>query len=600
MIVAALLVIGLITFKTLQDELSERDQSARVQGLDLARLLSSMPWQQLVNSTDSKSFQQVIDVGQNHPDFAYGLIVDNQGTRLSEVTAPGIITPEGALPRVPADWLGQRELADSQRSMTYLETHAPLFDGQGQRGFVRLGYIKPSFHLDLQQIPTMAMVSLPIFLLIPLFYFFLRRELLPLKALTQRIETFSEETLHQSVELKPNSQLSDFIQQFNSFMTLAEGRMQELDNQQDEMMVTGRLLAYQNNKVESILKALPEAILVVDQGGQITYANDRSLDFVDGEDTDLKERQPAEWCNSEELLHLLKNSHSKNQVIQLSADAFKSSRLTADQIFEVRNYPLFSPREEHEILGQLVVIRDITDQLNETKRQVEFITQVSHELKTPLHVLSMYSEVLLDPDLATEVQRVEAANVIHDEVERLATLIQNLLDIARLESSTMQVERQRVRLRDFLEDIFNQHTGGKNNKDVRFDLDLPSEMSAVYIDKALIRIAVNNLMTNAIKYNKPGGSVSLTATESDYYIDITVSDEGYGISAEDQASIFNKFFRSEDPHIREQTGHGLGLSLSSEIVQLHQGELLVSSEPMEGSQFTIRLEKAFASGSFLQ
>ncbi len=600
MIAATLLVVTLITFKLLQDDIQERDQSARVQGLDLARLLSSMPWQQLVDSTDSKGFQHVIGIGQNHPDFAYGLIVDNQGTRLSEVTAPGVITPESSLPSLPTEWLGQREVADSQRALTFVETHAPLFDGQGQRGFIRLGYYKPSLEFDLRQVPTMAMLSLPVFMLIPLFYFFLRREILPLKALTERIEQFSEETLHQGVELQPNSQLRDFIEQFNDFMNLTQERMQSLDQQQDDLTVSTRLLAYQNSKVESILKALPEAILVVDKGGQITYANNRFQDFVDIDENEIKDRPASDWCNDNELLALMENNHSKNQVIQLPATAFNSSRLSAEQIFEVRNYPLFSPRDEQQILGQLIVIRDITDQLNETKRQVEFITQVSHELKAPLHVLSMYSEVLLDQGLADEAQRVESANIIHDEVERLARLIQNLLDIARLESSTMQVERQRVRLHDFLEDIFKQHSSNQQSSDSRFELDLPVEMAAIYIDKALLRIAINNLITNAIKYNKPGGTVTLQATESEYYVDITVIDEGYGISEADQKMIFNKFFRSEDPNIRQQTGHGLGLSLTQQIVQLHQGDLLVSSEPMQGSQFTIRLEKAFTSGQLIQ
>ena len=116
-------------------------------------------------------------------------------------------------------------------------------------------------------------------------------------------------------------------------------------------------------------------------------------------------------------------------------------------------------------------------------------------------------------------------------------------------------------------------------------------MSAVYLDKALFSVAINNLLTNAIKYNRPGGQVMLSAEEDHQHIEIHVTDQGYGISAEDQKHIFDKFFRSDDSHIRQQSGHGLGLSLSQQIVRIHHGEISVESTVGKGSRFTIRLDK---------
>ena len=113
-------------------------------------------------------------------------------------------------------------------------------------------------------------------------------------------------------------------------------------------------------------------------------------------------------------------------------------------------------------------------------------------------------------------------------------------------------------MHEFLEDMFDNVTKSRADKGLEFDLDIPREMSMVYIDKDLFRIAVNNLLTNAIKYSKPGGKGAMSASESDDGIEIVVSDEGYGIAEEDQKQIFNKFFRSTDDNIRQQTGHGLG------------------------------------------
>jgi signal transduction histidine kinase len=146
-------------------------------------------------------------------------------------------------------------------------------------------------------------------------------------------------------------------------------------------------------------------------------------------------------------------------------------------------------------------------------------------------------------------------------------------------------------MHEFLEDAFKNITQARRDKDLEYDLDIPREMSMVYIDKDLFRIAINNLLTNAIKYSKPGGKVSLNASETEDSIEIVVSDEGYGIAESDIKQIFNKFFRSTDDNIRKQTGHGLGLSLARQIVQMHHGDLSCISEPGNGSQFVIRMEK---------
>jgi signal transduction histidine kinase len=212
-------------------------------------------------------------------------------------------------------------------------------------------------------------------------------------------------------------------------------------------------------------------------------------------------------------------------------------------------YPLFTPNNESKILGRLVVICDVSESHEMRQRQNEFISHISHELKTPLNVLSMYSESLLTEGSDDEAYRIEAVNVIHDEVERLSTLINNLLAI-------------------------NQY-----------------ELGGVVAQRNHVRIAVNNLLTNAIKYSKPGGKVSMSASENEDSIEIVVSDEGYGIAETDVKQIFNKFFRSTDDNIRKQTGHGLGLSLARQIVLMHHGDLTCSSELGKGSRFVIQLEK---------
>ena len=166
-----------------------------------------------------------------------------------------------------------------------------------------------------------------------------------------------------------------------------------------------------------------------------------------------------------------------------------------------------------------------------------------------------------------------------------------MLALTKFELGGMHLNRTRVRLPELLEDAFKNIAQSGRGKGLDFKLELPHEMGAAYVDKDLLRIAVNNLLTNAIKYNRPDGMVTLSAEEMKGVIEISVQDSGIGISQEDQQKVFEKFFRSNDDSVRQQTGHGLGLPLAQQIVQMHHGTLSLLSDQGKGSTFTIRLDR---------
>ena len=127
--------------------------------------------------------------------------------------------------------------------------------------------------------------------------------------------------------------------------------------------------------------------------------------------------------------------------------------------------------------------------------------------------------------------------------------------------------------------------------DIEFELNIPHDLGTLSLDKDLVRVSVNNLISNAIKYNRPGGKVELSAEENEQEIIIRVRDTGIGIAEQDQHRIYNKFFRSEDDEVRQRTGHGLGLSLVQEAVKLHNGKIQLNSKPGEGSEFVMSFTK---------
>lgn len=262
-----------------------------------------------------------------------------------------------------------------------------------------------------------------------------------------------------------------------------------------------------------------------------------------------------------------------------------------DKDIEVSAFPLFSVRDATKIQGKVIFIRDVTKEVLARNARKEFVAHLGHELKTPLQVISMYSETLLEntgspPDLV-----VEAGNVIHDEAERISSLVKNMLNITEMEMGSLHVERGRTKLRELLQDAFDIVARSAKRDDLRFTFAVPNGLSAVNIDKDLTRIAINNLLTNAIKYNRPGGQVTLDAEETGDAIVVSVTDTGIGISEDDRARLFDKFYRSTRPEVQAKSGNGLGLALAQNILALHQGEIRVDSTLGVGSKFSLVFPK---------
>lgn len=593
MIIATLLVMVATVYLLFDYQRSNREDLARAQGLELVRLLSGMSWDELVPQAGVKGILAVLKQGQSNPDFAYAAVVDTDGKVAVEVTRSGVILPEGKIINEPTGWLGQRVLTvvGAGKRREFIESHAPVFAGGVHMGFVRLGYLRPGWNFSYHEMPFLASLMLPIFLLVPFVYFMLRREIKPLKDISQRFEDLADQGGFDQIAMPPSEALNDFMEQVSSYIDATQTRIEVLSQEHDDLTMSSKLLTYKNNRVDAILQNFPDAVLVIDEAGEVSYANAKVERLLGIEPEAMLGKKTREWCKDAKIVPLLTFGAVKSN-LQVKQDTV---RVTPDDLGEkslqFSVYPLFAPNDDSKTLGRLVVVRDVSESHLMRQRQTEFISHISHELKTPLNVLSMYSESLLTEGADNETYRIEAVNVIHDEVERLSTLINNLLAINQYELGGIVAQRKHVRMHDFLEDTFNEITKARGSNDLEFELDIPREMSMAFIDKDLFRIAINNLLTNAIKYSKPGGKVSMSASESDDGMEIVVSDEGYGIAEDDQKQIFNKFFRSTDENIRSQTGHGLGLSLARQIVLMHHGDLTCSSEPGKGSQFTIRLER---------
>ena len=590
-VLASLAAIASIVFLVFQFQTGDRIADIRSQGGSLVRALAAIPYTQLQSGGEQQGVIRVLKYSADDNDFAYVSVVDRDGKTVNEVVSDGMFVPFAELPTEPASWLGEKHVEMAPDGREVIEFHAPLLENGDLQGFVRLGYLHPRSGLDMSQLPFLAMVALPVFLLVPLFYLLLRLEVKPIRAANQEINRFLEGETLRNVEVTATGELGDFVRRFNEFIERANTRIKGLEQDQTRLITSTKLLTYRKNRVETVLETLPEAVLILDESGAITFANQKLAAMFGVSRQAILERPPQQWCDNPDILQLL----SKHQGGGKSRNFTDTIRFNLDtaaaQSIVTKTYPLFAPKSPSAAIGTLIIFRDETQEALARKARGEFVAHLSHELKSPLNVLGMYSESLLSEAGKSEEFRIEAANVIGEEVDRLSSLINGLLSMTQIENGSLTPDKSLVRLRDVAEAAFGEARHMAGEADIKFTFDVPKEMNPVNVDKDLIRIALTNLLSNAVKYNRPGGEVRLSIEETEDAVQIRVADSGIGVSEEEAASIFDKFYRSTDERVQAVGGHGLGLALSKQIIELHHGSLSVDRDRSEGTEFIINLWK---------
>ena len=584
---SAVLTIIILLFNHLH---TTRITQIRSQGIELVRLISEIPFYQLVPNEGRRGTLELIKYNRNDPNFAYGAIIDKQGALIASAAISGLIIPKLKPPADPSNWLAEKKLTLNEGNLKIIEFHAPLIEKGELLGYVRLGFHEPKMGLTATEIPFLASISLPIFLVAALFLYLIKREIRPLKYAGKKLNELVDKGNIEKVQIQASGELSDFIQKFNDFVGIAKSRISELESNKNDLSASSKLLSYRQSKIESVLHAMPEAVLVFDESGNVSFVNSKVAGLLNVPVETITNKLITEWSDDESVVKYIqhiKNNPTANYPSKRLE--FEPSHLVNRHI-AMKAYPLFSPKDDKRIYGTLLLFQDTTEEYCAKNARGEFVAHVAHELKTPLNVLAMYSETLGREEGQSAEFRTEAVNVIRDEVERISMLINNLLSITKIEMGSLNLERQHVKLRDLLLDIFDTTKRSVREKELNLQMDVPKEMSPLYIDKDLLRVAINNLLTNAIKYSNEKGTITLSAAEIDDSISIRVRDTGIGISEEDQHQIFEKFYRSNAQEVRNRTGHGLGLSLAKDIVQLHHGTLNVQSQIGEGTEFTITLE----------
>lgn len=250
--------------------------------------------------------------------------------------------------------------------------------------------------------------------------------------------------------------------------------------------------------------------------------------------------------------------------------------------------PLYSNRF---IRGAVAVLRDMTEERQLDKMRKDFIANVSHELRTPISMLQGYSEAIVDDIAETQEEKKEMARVIYDESLRMGRLVNELLDIARMEAGHLQLSMEEITISSFINRIIYKFQGLAKDSGIQLSAEIANEGTPFSLDPDRMEQVLTNLIDNALRHTPKGGKVTLKANQNERGLTIEVSDSGSGIPDEDLPFVFERFYKADKARTRGRSGTGLGLAIAKNIIDAHRGHISVQSKLGKGTTFSFFLPR---------
>ncbi|MCB9783576.1 MAG: PAS domain S-box protein [Candidatus Omnitrophica bacterium] len=377
--------------------------------------------------------------------------------------------------------------------------------------------------------------------------------------------------------------------QLTSQMSSVEAKVHELSA---ELLDKTLQLAEEKNKTLAVLTSMGEGLVVVGPEGEIVQTNQAACRVLDLDSesilgTSLKD-QPA-GTKIAAVGQVIDNLRSS--VLENGEESSGPTRIEVqEKVFELSIAPIHEGQSLSESEGGVVVnLRDVTKQAEIERMKNELISIVSHELRSPLANITGYIDLVLsDPEVPLTEEQRNLLQVAHKNSQKLSKLIDDMLDLSKLDAGKAEMNFDQVDLESLINFAHLSFRHEAEMKGVEFEKRIQGQPKVIGdIDR--LQQVLNNLVSNAIKYTPEGGKVSLECEANGSSVEIAVVDSGIGITPENQAKLFQRFFRVRSSETRKIRGTGLGLSIAKSIVDAHGGRLTVSSEHGKGSRFVVNL-----------
>jgi len=397
--------------------------------------------------------------------------------------------------------------------------------------------------------------------------FFMARSISrPLKDLTRTAQIIASGDLSPRVRRYPRHEVGDLGRAFDR---MADNLQQKIED-----------ITTAHDRQQGILSAMVEGVMLVDSGGRVLLVNQALLRLLE------VTRDPVGLIPSE----VLRNPDLQEAVGEVLRGRDYLSREIRTLGADPRHLEVHLARlagDSPQAGGAVAVFHDISERKRVDKMRRDFVANVSHELRTPLTAIRGSAETLLDGALESPQYARHFVEMIERHAQRLQRLVEDLLDLARLESGQAPPQKDAVDAAELADAVLATFSDLAADKGLELTRSLPREGLKLWGDRRQLEQAALNLMDNAIKYTQPGGKVELGIQSAGDKTVIAVSDTGPGIDPQHLPRLFERFYRVDKNRSREMGGTGLGLAIVKHIVQAHGGALEVESHPGQGSVFRL-------------
>ena len=351
--------------------------------------------------------------------------------------------------------------------------------------------------------------------------------------------------------------------------------LRRIARHQKEVTEREVLLEQRQSEFDTIISKIKEGMILLDNNCRIISINQAAQDIL----------QTDQTCLGKDILQILRNL-SLNNWLEKGLQGRKQEGILQldDAHYKVMVRPIQS---EDKVTGLAILFFDVTDQLQAEQLRREFTANVSHELKTPLHLISGYSEMLAS-DVVAQKDVPQFAEKIHSESQRMIQLVEDIIKLSHLDESE-ELAMEPVNLYQISEEVLDSLSAKANERHI--NLHLLGEPAYITGNYALIHSLIYNLCDNAIIYNRDKGDVTVNVTSNEDDIVLTVQDTGVGITKDEQERIFERFYRVDKSRSKKLGGTGLGLSIVKHAVNQHHADIKVESQLGLGTKMTVTFYK---------
>ena len=457
-----------------------------------------------------------------------------------------------------------------QKDMLYM---AATFGQEKPQGFVRLSL--PLLEIDeiSGYLKKLLLISLLIAFIFSMIISYIASVFIsrPIKEMSQIASDIAKGDFSRKVSVSTHDEVRDLAGAFNDMADQINARIEEV--------------TASRSRLEAVLLSMSEGVMVVDSKCAILLMNRPLKDF-------LLIRDDPKGKKLLEVIRNIKIQEIAENVLDVKKEAEPSEisvHFPEEKILLIHATPVVRGRKTE---GAVLVFHDITKLRQLERIRQDFVANVSHELRTPVTIIKGYAETLLEGALKDTAHAKEFLKIIYSDSNRLARLIDDLLDLSRIESGKLDLTFQPVSIKATVEHVVSELRKQARERSVIIHIDIPEDLPDILADEGAISQVLLNLLDNAIKYNQEKGSVTVSAREQGDVIHVAVCDTGVGIPEKDLNRIFERFYRVDKARSRELGGTGLGLSIVKHIVQEHKGQVAVESVIGRGSTFSFTVPKA--------